>query len=57
MKSVTENTSETVSPAEAAECEKADDFQDLISRMTNRTVQLNQGVARIEKRKASRNRG
>ncbi|OWP58922.1 spore coat protein [Bacillus velezensis] len=43
VKSVTENTSETVSPAEAAECEKADDFQDLISRMTNRTVQLNQG--------------
>ncbi|WP_416655244.1 spore coat protein [Bacillus amyloliquefaciens] len=43
VKSVTENTSETVSPAESAECEKADDFQDLISRMTNRTVQLNQG--------------
>ncbi|MES5396018.1 spore coat protein [Bacillus amyloliquefaciens] len=43
VKSVTENTSETVSPAESAECEKADDFQELIERMTNRTVQLNQG--------------
>ncbi|AME07184.1 spore coat protein [Bacillus siamensis] len=43
VKSVTENTSETLSPVEPAECEKADDFQDLISRMTNRTVQLNQG--------------
>ncbi|MFT3655578.1 hypothetical protein DALLNEIH_02002 [Bacillus sp. B01(2024)] len=43
VKSVTENTSETLSPVEPAECERADDFQDLISRMTNRTVQLNQG--------------
>ncbi len=43
MKSVTENTSETVSPAESAECEKADDFKELIERMANRTVQLNQG--------------
>ncbi|MCC9024211.1 spore coat protein [Bacillus nakamurai] len=43
VKSVTEDTNNTLSPAEAIECEEADDFHELIRQMISRTVQLNQG--------------
>ncbi len=43
VKSVTENTSETVSPAEAAECEKADDFHGIFKRLIHKWVSINRG--------------
>ncbi|MBY8911637.1 spore coat protein [Bacillus sp. YC2] len=51
VKSITEDTNNTLSPAEAIECAEADDFQELIHRMISQTVQLNQGGPESKKGK------